>query len=137
MSHDEPQLIQPMTDRRMNQDKQPPCADHSQRLALTEKSVAGMERVMEAVSTKLDLILAQITKVAILEEKHSNLIIDNDRAHKKISDLADKVDVLAVETRKFISYSEGRDKVLWALGAVVLGLFIKVLFFTSSHGMTP
>lgn len=121
----------------MPPEKPLPCADHSQRLALTEKSVVGMERVMEAVSTKLDLILAQITKVAILEEKHSNLIIDNDRAHKKISDLAEKVDVLAVETRKFISYSEGRDKVLWALGAVVLALLVKALFFAASHGMTP
>jgi hypothetical protein len=135
--NNEPQLIQPMTDRRMNPEKPLPCADHSQRLALTEKSVVGMERVMEAVSTKLDLILAQITKVAILEEKHSNLIIDNDRAHKKISDLAEKVDVLAVETRKFISYSEGRDKVLWALGAVVLALLVKALFFAASHGLTP
>lgn len=137
MNHDEPQLIQPMMDRRVPQDKQPPCADHSQRLALTEKSVSGMERTMEAVSTKLDLILAQITKVAILEEKHSNLIIDNDRAHKKIADLTDKFDTLATETRAFMNYSKGQNKVLWAIGGVVFGLLVKALFFAANAGMTP
>lgn len=91
---------------------------------------------MEAVSTKLDLILAQITKVAILEEKHSNLIIDNDRAHKKIGDLGKEMSDLAKETRAFINYSQGRDKVLWAIGAGVLLLGVKVLFFAASHGMT-
>lgn len=112
-------------------------SDHSQRIALTEKSVSGMERTMEAVSTKLDLILAQITKVAILEEKHSNLIIDNDRAHKKIADIADKLEALAKETRAFMNYAQGRDKVLWALGGVVLALLVKALFFAASNGMTP
>ena len=96
-----------------------------------------MERTMEAVSTKLDLILAQITKVAILEEKHSNLIVDNDRAHKKIESLTKEVADLAKETRAFINYSQGRDKVLWAIGGGVLLLGVKVLFFTASHGMTP
>jgi len=92
---------------------------------------------MEAVSTKLDLILAQITKVAILEEKHSNLIIDNDRAHKKIEGLATKVDTLAQETRAFINHSQGRDKVLWAIGGAVLLLGIKILFFMGNLGMHP
>lgn len=121
-----------------------PCATHAkaiadqgQRVALTEKSVSAMERTMEAVSTKLDLILAQITRVAILEEKHSTQQADVNRAHAKIDALAKEVEGLAKETRAFISYSQGRDKVLWALGAVVLGLFIKALFFASSHGMTP
>ncbi|MDD5176256.1 MAG: hypothetical protein PHQ05_07545 [Sterolibacterium sp.] len=113
-----------------------PCQGHEKRLSITEQSVAHMERTMEAVSTKLDLILAQITKVAILEEKHSNLIIDNDRAHKKIGDLGKEMSDLAKETRAFINYSQGRDKVLWAIGAGVLLLGVKVLFFAASHGMT-
>lgn len=114
-----------------------PCADHEKRISLTERSVNTMERTMDAVSTKLDLILAQITKVAILEEKHSNLIIDNDRAHKKISDLGTKFDALAEESRAFMNFSKGQNKVLWALGGVVGVLLIKVLFFTAQHGMTP
>lgn len=113
-----------------------PCADHGQRLALNEKSVTGVERTMEAVSTKLDLILVQITKVAILEEKHSNLIIDNDRAHKKIGELTTKFETLATETRAFINYARGQNKVLWVLGGAVAGLLIKALFFAAKSGMS-
>ena len=122
-----------MFERRTNM----PCSDHEKRLALTEQAVMSIKHTSEGMTTKLDLILAQITKVAILEEKHSNLLIDNDRAHKKIETVNREVEELAKETRAFISYSQGRDKVLWALGAVVLGLFVKALFFASSHGMTP
>lgn len=114
-----------------------PCSDHEKRLALTEQAVMSIKQTSEGMTTKLDLILAQITKVAILEEKHSNLLIDNDRAHKKISDVSEKLDRLSDETRGFMKYTEGQNKVLWAIGTVVLGLFIKALFFASSHGMTP
>ena len=104
---------------------------------MAERKLSSVEKVMDAVSTKLDLILAQITKVAILEEKHSNLIIDNDRAHKKISDLTDKFDKLAEETKAFMNYSKGQNKVLWAIGGVVMALVIKALFFAANNGMTP
>ena len=129
----EPVNEYPYVDRRSGA----PCADHEKRISLTERSVNTMERTMDAVSTKLDLILAQITKVAILEEKHSNLIIDNDRAHKKISDLADKLDKLAEETRAFMNYSKGQQKVMWAIGTAVAVLIVKALFFAANHGMTP
>ena len=104
---------------------------------MAERNLSSVEKVMDAVSTKLDLILAQITKVAILEEKHSNLIIDNDRAHKKISDLTDKFDKLAEETKAFINYTKGQSKVLWAIGMAVSALVIKALFFAANNGMTP
>lgn len=104
---------------------------------MVERNVSSVEKVMDAVSTKLDLILAQITKVAILEEKHSNLIIDNDRAHKKIGDLTDKFDKLAEETKAFMNYSKGQNKVLWTIGGVVMALVIKALFFAANNGMTP
>jgi hypothetical protein len=139
MTHDEPQLNQPMHqpiyDRRTAETR--PCADHEKRITINERATSTVERTMEAVSTKLDLILAQITKVAILEEKHSNLILDNDRAHKKIADISEKLDRLSEDTRGFMKYTEGQNKVLWAIGSVVLGLLIKALFFASSHGMTP
>jgi len=123
----------PIIDRRTPDNK--PCAEHAQRIALTEKSVSHMERTMEAVSTKLDLILAQITKVAILEEKHSNLFLDNDRAHKKIADNVEKLDRLSEETRAFMNYTKGQNKILWAVGGTVFALWIKIMFFASSHGM--
>lgn len=129
----EPENQYPFLERR----KDYPCTEHDKRLTMAERNLSSVEKVMDAVSTKLDLILAQITKVAILEEKHSNLIIDNDRAHKKISDLTDKFDKLADETKAFMNYSKGQNKVLWAIGGVVMALVIKALFFAANNGMTP
>jgi hypothetical protein len=129
----EPENQYPHIERRVNY----PCSDHDKRLTMAEKAVSSVEKVMEAVSTKLDLILAQITKVAILEEKHSNLIVDNDRAHKKIAALEKKHDDLAVEIREFMNFSKGQGKVMWAIGAAVSALVIKALFFAANHGMTP
>ena len=113
-----------------------PCSDHEKRLALTEQAVMSIKQTSEGMTTKLDLILAQITKVAILEEKHSNLLIDNDRAHSKIAGVTDKLDNLAQESRAFMNYTKGQNKVLWSIGAVVLGLLIKALFFAANNGMT-
>ena len=144
MNHDDTQLLQPMMDRRMHQEKQLPCAenakalaDHGQRLALTEQAVMSLKLTNEGMTTKLDLILAQITRVAVLEEKHSTQAQDITRAHTKIEANSDKLDALAEESRAFMSYTKGQNTVLWAIGSVVFALFIKVLFFTASHGMTP
>ena len=129
----EPENQYPFTERRTSY----PCSEHDKRLAMAERNLSSVEKVMDAVSTKLDLILAQITKVAILEEKHSALIVDNDRAHKKISDLAEKFDRLAEESRAFMNYSKGQQKVMWAIGGVVMALVVKALFFAANNGMTP
>ena len=126
-----------MTDKHGEQQMNYPCSEHDKRLAMAERNLSSVEKVMDAVSTKLDLILAQITKVAILEEKHSALIVDNDRAHKKISDLTDKFDKLADETKAFMNYSKGQQKVMWAIGTAVAVLIVKALFFAANHGMTP
>ena len=111
-------------------------ADHEKRIALIEQNNAHTRTTMESVSTKLDLILAQITRVAILEEKHQAQQIDVTRAHARVGALELTVNALAIETRAFINYSKGRDRVLWAIGAGVLLLAIKVLFFAANNGMT-
>ena len=129
----EPENQYPHVERWVNY----PCSDHDKRLTMAEKAVSSVEKVMEAVSTKLDLILAQITKVAILEEKHSNLIVDNDRAHKKIAALEKKHDDLAIEIRAFMNQMKGQSKVMWAIGAAVGALVVKALFFAANNGMTP
>ena len=126
-----------LIDRRAPTDGTRPCDNHTNRLTLLEHSSAATQKVMEAVSTKLDLILAQITKVAILEERHNNQQLDVDRAHGKIERIEKSVETLGIETRAFISYSQGRDKVLWTIAAAVAALFIKVLFFAANNGMTP
>lgn len=111
--------------------------NHEKRIALIEHINAQTSLTMEAVSGKLDLILAQITRVAILEEKHTTQQVDVTRAHARIATLESSLNSLSVEAREFINYSKGRDKVLWAIGGGLAMLTIKVLFFAASHGMTP
>lgn len=111
--------------------------NHEKRIALIEHINAQTSLTMEAVSGKLDLILAQITRVAILEEKHTTQQVDVTRAHTRIATLESSLNSLSVEAREFINYSKGRDKVLWAIGGGLAMLAIKVLFFAASHGMTP
>lgn len=131
----DPERTYPYVDRR---DKsQPHCCVQESEISALKHENSALQKTMDGVSTKLDLILAQITKVAILEERHNTQAIDVTRAHSKISNVADELTALAKETRAFINYSQGRDKVLWAIGAAVCMLAIKTLFFAASHGMTP
>lgn len=111
--------------------------DHEKRISLTEQAVLSLMHTNEGMTTKLDLILAQVTKVAILEERHNNQQVDVTRAHSKLGVLEKELEALARETRAFINYSQGRDKVLWAIGAVVMVLVVKALFFAASQGLTP
>lgn len=112
-------------------------ADHEKRIALIEQMHAQTGATMQAVSGKLDQILAQINRIAILEEKHTTQQVDVTRAHSRVGAVENSLNALSVEAREFINYSKGRDKVLWAIGAGVLLLSVKVLFFAASHGMTP
>lgn len=139
-------MSDPIVDRR--NPAQYPCADHEKRLSLTEQAVSSIKATNEGMTTKLDLILAQMTKVVILEERHNNHAIDITRAHSKVSDLekrtegalkevGDKHEALAIEIREFMNHTKGQNKVLWAIGAVVGALLVKVLFFAANNGMTP
>lgn len=112
-------------------------SDHDKRLSLAERSIESVERTMDAVNSKIDLILAKINSVAILEEKHQTQSADITRAHERIGKLDDKHETLAIESREFMNYSKGQAKVLWALGAVVAMLLIKVMFFAAASGMAP
>lgn len=129
----EPENQYPFVEKRINF----PCSDHEKRLLKAENSVTSVERVMEQVSTKLDLILAQITKIALLEQKHATAEIDITRAHKKVEDLEHKHDVLALEIRDFMSQAKGMTRMVYMLSATVLTLLVKVLFFAAANGMQP
>ncbi|MBK6587950.1 MAG: hypothetical protein IPG22_06505 [Acidobacteria bacterium] len=111
--------------------------NHERRISLLEQANVETHRAMDAANKKLDLILAQTTRMAVLEEKHQAQQVDVSRAHDRVADLEAMVNMFAIETRAFIEQHKGRDKVLWALSGVVFGLLIKALFFASSHGMTP
>ncbi len=121
-----------------------PCSDHEKRMGaietkaiLTEQAVLSIKATNEGLTTKMDLLLAQMTKVALLEERNITQQVDITRAHKKIEDLEKKHDDLATEIRAFMNYTKGQQKILWAIGTAVAALVIKALFFAANHGMTP
>lgn len=116
--------------------RQYPCADHERRISLTEQSVASLKQTNEGITTKLDLILAQVTRVALLEEKYTTLMTDTNRTHGKISSLEKSIDELGRESREFINYTKGQNKILWGIGTVVATLLIKVVFFAAGNVMT-
>ncbi|MFZ4540066.1 hypothetical protein [Propionivibrio sp.] len=117
-----------------------------------EQSHTFLKEALGGMSGKLDLILVQITKVAVLEEKSSVQQIDINRAHNKISTveikhdlmikaLEDKHDDFAKIVLDFIAFTKGLTKlayILWSsLGSVVFLILIKILFFAGNAGFTP
>jgi len=136
----EPENQYPYIERRVNY----PCTDHEKRMGaietktvLTEQAVLSLKATNEELTTKMDLLLAQMTKVALLEERNITQQVDITRAHKKIEDLEKKHDDLATEIRAFMNYSKGQQKIMWTIGGVVMALVIKALFFAANNGMTP
>lgn len=114
---------------------------------LHEREISGllvdrdsMKKTMDAVSMKLDLILAQITKVAVLEEKHSNATSDINRAHLYIVNVEKEVEQLGREVREFIAYTKGVTRTAWAVWSILAGtvfaVMVKVMFFMGAHGVT-
>ena len=138
----EPENQYPYINKRLTDS--PPCSDHERRIGaietktvLTEQAVLSLKATNEELTTKMDLLLAQMTKVALLEERIITQQVDITRAHKKIEDLEKKHDDLATEIRAFMNYSKGQQKIMWTIGGVVMALVIKALFFAANNGMTP
>lgn len=112
---------------------------HERRVAVLESTYTQLKEGLCMVGGKLDLILEQNTKVAILAEKSASHQLDLDRAALRIIELNAKHDKLSEQVTKFISFIEGLTKLAYALwtslGAVVFLILIKMLFFLSSEGM--
>jgi len=115
----------------------PPCQDHDRRLALVEQTMSGIRSTNEQISSKLDVLIAAMTKVALLEERHLSQQVDLNRAHDRIGKLEDGLAAHIKTTEAFINYSKGRDKVLWAMGVAVAALIVKALFFAANIGFHP
>ena len=107
------------------------CQDHDMRIALIEQALFGLKTTSEGIIGKLDLLIAQTTKVALLEERHVAQAGDVNRAHERIKALDFVVTSHIKEAEAFINHSKGRDKVLWAMGAAIFALLIKSLFFAA------
>lgn len=91
--------------------------------------------IMDALSElkgKTDLILMQVTKVAVLEANHTHQGEALGRAFIRIEGLEKEVDALTKETTQFIHEIKGMARMAWwAWGAMGTGLgamFLKVIF---------
>lgn len=112
-----------------------PCSQHH-RIGTIEKNMDGVMEKLQAMESKfdgkLDLILMQINKIAVLEANHANHSSALGRAF-------DKVEKLEEDSRRlneFKSKAEGMAQLAWVLwgsiGAGTLALMFKV--FLASNG---
>jgi len=124
---------------------EPPLVERRVKDCNKEAILAGLahdrddlKRAMVGVNDKLDLILAQLTKVALLEERHSNSTADINRAHAYISNLEGEVKSLSDEVRAFINESKGMAKMAWIVWTLLSGgmgmMLAKLFFFMNGTG---
>ena len=126
--------------------KQTDCSDHEKRLIGVEHASQSIKAMLETQDGKLDRILEKISRIDILEEKHSTHQADITRAHRKIELLeaahnveldvvAKRVDELSVESRKFMNETNGMARMAWIIwtmmGSGLALMLVKVLFFSS------
>jgi hypothetical protein len=106
-----------------------PCF-HEKRLEVIERRYDGLQEALKKMEdkfdAKLDMILFQINKVAILEEKHSYQSAALERAFSKIQLLDEAVDALS----SFKDRTEGMARMAWliwsAMGVTIGGIVLKV-----------
>ncbi len=117
----------------------PPVIDR--RISGLESAYSYLKDTMKEIVEKLNSILEQSTKVAILAEKQANHAIDLERAEKRIVEVEAKYSTLHTQVSEFISFIRGLTKlayILWTgLGAVVFLILIKILFFLGKQGFMP
>jgi hypothetical protein len=109
------------------------------RVSALEGSHNYVKSAVEEIVGKLDKILEQNTKVAVLAEKQAMHAIDLDRVERRISSVEDKHATLLQTVTQFISFISGLTKlayVLWTtLSGVTLIILIKMLFFMGKMGV--
>jgi hypothetical protein len=92
-----------------------------------EQLIAKLQAIEDKFDTKLDMILMQITKIAVLEVNLSNNTAATDRAFHAIANCEHRI----TDVEHFRARIEGMTKLAWILwgsiSAVVVGLIIKSL----------
>lgn len=104
---------------------------HLHRIASIEarhdQLLAKLQAIEDKFDTKLDMILMQITKIAVLEVNLGNNTAAMNRAFNAINDLDSRVSAL----EQFKARIEGMTRLAWILwgtvGASVAGLVFKTL----------
>lgn len=92
-----------------------------------EQLLAKLQAIEDKFDTKLDMILMQITKIAVLEVNLSNNTAATNRAFSAIASCETRI----TEIEHFRARIEGMTKLAWILwgtvGTAVAGLFIKAM----------
>lgn len=91
-----------------------------------ESIMEALKKMEDRFDSKLDLILFQINKIAVLEANHNNQSASISRAFTKIEDL----EVAMVDIQAFKNHTKGMAKMAWFLWGAMSGaigfLVIKV-----------
>lgn len=91
-----------------------------------ETIFAAIKKMEDKFDAKLDLILFQIQKIAVLEANHENHQLGMQRAFSRIEDLEHQ----ARDLQAFRNQTHGMAKMAWilwtALGVSVAGVIVKI-----------
>ena len=120
-----------------------PCNQEG-RLSTLEHQSESLAKTLEKFELKLDMILNQINKVAVLETSHQHHDQAIGRVFVKLAEVEleaathfKEIDKTLHAVEEFINTTRGMAKmanILWAvLGSSVLGIIIKMAFFANGH----
>lgn len=112
------------------------CSDqsckHEGKIQMLDQRDQMIQESLSELKSKTDLILMQITKVAVLEVNHVHQTEALSRAFKRIDDLEGQITALTANTNAFINRVDGMArmaKFLWVMMGGGLGaMLLKVLF---------
>ncbi len=92
-----------------------------------ETIFSAIKKMEDKFDAKLDLILFQIQKIAVLEANHQNHQAGMERAFSRIEALEDQ----SRELQAFKNQTSGMARMAWvlwtALGVSVAGIIVKIL----------
>lgn len=122
---------------------EPQNGDINTRIALLEANIKAKHDTERSNSDKLDVILARLERLSVLEERQSAHHEDFQKVEQEhrvlwdaLNDARKRISTLELETTAYVSYAKGQNKLLYAMMGVAGSVFIKVLFFASANGMT-
>lgn len=122
---------------------EPQNGDINTRIALLEANIKAKQETERSNSDKLDVILARLERLSVLEERqavHHDDFRKVEQEHRvlwdALNDAQKRISTLELETTAYVSYAKGQNKLLYAMMGVAGSVFIKVLFFASANGMT-
>ena len=107
------------------------CKQEGKNAMLEERDKMIVESLSKQ-DMKLDMILSQVTKVAVLENNHQHHSSGLERAFKQIQKHEDELDSLSKEVKDFIAHTRGMARMAWDLRGFLSGtvgiLGIKLVF---------